>query len=144
MFGLQEGFENSDPTAEELASQALFYTYVEFRRYNIIGSDQYFHCLAACRATKASGLPDYVRSEMQAKEDRDYALWSIGLYRRDIKTVQGILADINRDLEVNEYGLQCPVLVSCKTRCQTYIDSMVKTPNSRQALRDIFRPERQW
>ncbi|MDH5736765.1 MAG: hypothetical protein OEZ23_00570, partial [Gammaproteobacteria bacterium] len=50
---------------------AILKTYIEFKKLNLAGGgvDKFFHCLAGCRAVKASGGDvDMARSRMQDKE----------------------------------------------------------------------------
>ena len=84
-------------------------TYAEMKEKNVPGTDQFFHCLAACRAVKETGLKDSIRQVMNWKEDyHDYPLGRMGLYGQlgRFYTDQEMVADNNADKAANEQGLQ--------------------------------------
>lgn len=99
-------------------------TYQEMLNKNVRGTDQFFHCLAACRATKKSAAPDIVRDKMNQKEWRDYALNLIGQYGEKQLSHDEMIADMNRDKAANEMGIGCPPEIPCEKRCSALLDDL--------------------
>lgn len=123
------------------ADRELERTLDEMLGRNIIGADQFFHCLAACRAEKASGDPDYVRKRLDTKEYfRDYPKGRLGYYGdRRRRSHREMLDDIAADRSANERGLTCSPGEECRDRCEALIDAMDRFPESRKLLRKLFK-----
>ena len=104
----------------------LAQTDIEMRRKNVPGTDQFFHCLAACRATKKTGLSDVTRNVLSAKEDYfDYPKGRLGLYgNRKRMSHEEMVADNAIDKAANEYGIQCLPNESCERRCSPFLDDL--------------------
>jgi len=112
------------PPPPDPAVGALWRTFEEMKRKNVPGTDQFFHCLAACRAAKESGQPGHVRYLLNWKERGDYVQNLVGRYGRRRLSHQQMLADMNRDRAANEVGLQCPVDRSCEDQCASLLDGL--------------------
>ncbi len=121
------------------ADQALRDAYEQMDDLNLKGADQFFHCLGACRAKKASGDPDYVRNRLNAKEYlRDYPLGRMGYYGdRGPLSHREMMDDIAEDQAANERGLSCPANEDCRDRCAAIVEAMDKYPKSRDVLRKL-------
>ncbi len=98
----------------------------EMLKKNVPGTDQFFHCMAACRATKKTGLPDAVRQVLNAKEDYwDYPKGRLGLYgQRKRMSHEEMVKDNDADKAANEYGIQCQPNESCEKRCSPLLDDL--------------------
>ena len=101
-------------------------TYSEMREKDVPGTDQYFHCLASCRATKATGQSSVVLQFMNSKEYlRDYPLGRAGLYGNgDPQSHHDMIRDINVDQAANEQGVQCPPGKTCEQNCRSLLDKL--------------------
>lgn len=119
-LGLRKG---ANP-APQIAMGELQRTYDEMRKKNVKGTDQFFHCLAACRATKKSGSPALVRDFMNKKEWRDYGMNIFGLYGDKQLPHSEMIADMERDKQANETGIGCPTDQPCEKRCSPYLDNL--------------------
>lgn len=104
----------------------LGWTDNEMLKKNVPGTDQFFHCMAACRATKKTGLPDAVRQVLNAKEDYwDYPKGRLGLYgQRKRMSHEEMVKDNDADKAANEYGIQCQPNESCEKRCSPLLDDL--------------------
>jgi RHS repeat-associated protein len=107
-------------------SPALEQTYQEMKDKDVKGTDQFFHCLGACRALKSGSEAGEIRQYLNSKEYlRDYPLGRVGLYgdgRR--RTHQEMLDDIHGDQRANERGLSCPPNIPCEQRCSSLLDKL--------------------
>ncbi|WP_081284158.1 hypothetical protein [Stenotrophomonas maltophilia] len=94
----------------------------EMKSRNITGSDQFDHCLAACRATQVTSNPRAVLELMALKEVKDYYAGRIGLYgdgRR--RSHSEMRKDNSVDMAANRQGAACPLGESCARRCASYV-----------------------
>ena len=125
---------------QHLINHQLGRTYREMTSLNIVGSDQFFHCLAACRARKAGGTPEAIRLTMNEKEYlRDYPLGRVGLGGDGkVKSHSEMLEDIRADQMANKQGYECPADIDCNTQCRPYIEAMYKWPKSRDVMRELY------
>lgn len=113
------------PINEQAADHMLVITFNEMKNKNVPSTDQFFHCLAACRATKQSGDPDYVLTQMAAKEGSDYLRMRTGNYGTGkIHNHSSAMNDVNQDINVNQYGVGCPNKIDCETYCITYLKNV--------------------
>jgi RHS repeat-associated protein len=112
---------------QNLAMGELRRTYEEMLRKNVRGTDQFFHCMAACRASKASGNPELVLELMGQKEVRDYMLNIVGQYGDKRLSHADMMKDIGQDLAVNEVGAECPPGVNCLQRCRYLLNGLAPT-----------------
>jgi len=112
-----------DP-AVNVAWSVLRKTHNEMLRKNVRYTDQYFHCLGACRATKETGRPELVLEIMQRKEYRDYFLNIFGQYGERKLTHEEMVQDMAKDIAVNKMGASCPDGVSCEARCSSLLDRL--------------------
>lgn len=111
----------------------------EWKNKEIVGSDLFFHCLAACRATKASGDSEYVLWVMKTKEYTDIVRWKLGGYKPGIGTDTEMAEDTAKDLEANTFGASCLADTSCVDHCHYILDAkMDDYPKSRDLLREIY------
>ncbi|WP_221899371.1 RHS repeat-associated core domain-containing protein [Xanthomonas sp. GW] len=122
----------------QLAMSQLVETYQEMLNKNVRGTDQFFHCLAACRASKASGNPGLVLEQMQNKEIRDFALNLAGKYGDGRLPMGEMLKDNAADMAVNKIGAACPSNVDCRSRCSNLLDNL---PLSRRPFMAEYRPD---
>ncbi|MCC4592559.1 hypothetical protein LL974_15585 [Xanthomonas campestris pv. cannae] len=116
----------------------LTQTYQEMLKKNVRGTDQFFHCLAACRAAKASGNPQLVLDQMQNKEIRDFVLNLAGKYGDKKLPIPEMLKDNAADMAVNRVGASCPSNVECGARCSHLLDNL---PASRRPFMLEYRPD---
>ena len=125
-----------------LAMAELRRTYGEMLNKSVRGTDQFFHCLAACRGVKASGSPDMVLGLMGQKEVRDYMLNIVGQYGDKKLSHSDMMVDIGRDLAVNEIGASCPPGVDCLQRCRNLLNGLAprKRPFMTEYRSDWSRP----
>ena len=133
---LQAEFERA--WQRNLAMTQLRGTLDEMLRKNVRGTDQFYHCLAACRATKASGDPRLVLELMKQKEVLDYLQNLVGRYGDKHLSHSDMMADINLDLAVNQMGAECPPGVDCVTRCRGLLDSL---PARKRPFMIEYRPD---
>lgn len=94
-------------------------TYDEMRKKNVPGSDQFFHCLATCRAKKNGSTNDDILWYTDRKEDFDFVRKVAGG-----KSAAEMREDVAGDKAVNRYGLQCPPDVDCNKYCSKYLDGL--------------------
>lgn len=100
-------------------------TYDEMQRKNVPGTDQFFHCLATCRARKGGSTPPIIKSYTDLKEASDYGRNLVGMYGRRIRLPHDeMMEDIRGDQAVNDYGMSCPDNQTCEQRCKPYIDAL--------------------
>ncbi|MBB5877287.1 RHS repeat-associated protein [Xanthomonas sp. 3498] len=116
----------------------LTQTYQEMLRKNVRGTDQFFHCLAACRAVKETGNPQLVLDQMQNKEIRDFVLNLAGKYGDKKLPIPEMLKDNAADMAVNKVGASCPSNVECGARCSHLLDNL---PASRRPFMLEYRPD---
>lgn len=103
----------------------LWDTYKEMQRKNVPGTDQFFHCMATCRAKKNGSTPPVIESYTDMKEASDYVRNLFGAYGRRVKLPhKEMMEDIKADQAVNSYGMSCPDDESCEQRCKPYIDGL--------------------
>lgn len=94
----------------------------EMKSRMIIGSDQFYHCMAACRATQATGDAALVIEMMALKETKDYYAGRVGMYGdRKMRSHAEMRADNAGDMSANRYGAQCEPGESCARRCSSYV-----------------------
>jgi hypothetical protein len=129
-----------------VASKELEKTYKEMKEKDVRGTDQFFHCLAACRATRAAApyccggrkaAEDMVRSLLNTKELRDYLLNVIGLYGDKRLSHDEMMEDIARDKAANEQGIKAPKEKSCEQSCISLLDGLPE--HRRKFMEDYFK-----
>jgi len=105
---------------------ALQRTYEEMVRTNVPGTDQFFHCLATCRAVKNGSSPGGIRYYTNQKEYlRDYPLGRLGLYGTGVRHSHAeMIQDIRGDQAANEQGISCPAGVPCNQHCAPLLDNL--------------------
>ncbi|WP_314104928.1 RHS repeat-associated core domain-containing protein [uncultured Stenotrophomonas sp.] len=104
------------------AGQILAAHNSEMKAGNIQGADQFYHCLAACRATQATGDPSVVLDLMAGKEFKDYFAGRAGLYGKGKKfSHEEMLNDVAVDMSVNRFGASCDMKEDCARRCAHYV-----------------------
>ena len=99
-------------------------TYIEMKDKNVPGTDQFFHCLAACRAVKEGFTAKRVLDWMDLKENRDAALNVVGLYGRRKLSPAEMDADSEDDRRANRQGTQCPPGQTCEQQCSSLLDQL--------------------
>jgi RHS repeat-associated protein len=123
---------------QQKAMAQLVTTYNEMKSKDVRGTDQFYHCMGACRASKVTGDPALVISLMSEKEMRDYALNIVGLYGEKQLPHKEMMEDIGRDLDVNNFGANCPTSVTCVKRCSHLLDNLKP---SRRKYMIHYRPD---
>ena len=94
----------------------------EMKDRNIVGTDQFYHCLAACRATQATNNPSIVLELMATKEVKDYYAGRIGLYGDGKARSHSEMQEDNKaDMDVNKYGASCKKGENCVRRCMQFV-----------------------
>ncbi|WP_248279492.1 RHS repeat-associated core domain-containing protein [Xanthomonas campestris] len=127
-----------DQRRKQISMSQLTQTYQEMLKKNVRGTDQFFHCLAACKATKASGDSQMVLDQMQNKEIRDFALNLVGKYGDRELSIDEMLSDNAADMAVNKIGATCPAGVDCSSRCSPLLDNL---PLARRKFMLEYRPD---
>lgn len=121
-------------------------TYKEMKDKNVRGADQFFHCLAACRAVQAASsrccggrgrAQGIVREALNTKEFRDFLLNLVGEYGEKQLSHEEMMKDIERDKAANEQGIKAPKEKSCEQSCSSLLDGL--PPNRRQFMEDYFK-----
>jgi RHS repeat-associated protein len=150
-FGLEDGnlwqgiLEEGDGCNGTVSSE-LKRTYNEMKEKNVRGTDQFFHCLAACRAVRAATsrccggrerAQGIVRKALNTKEIRDYLLNVIGLYGDKRLSHDEMMKDIERDKAANELGINAPKDKSCEQSCISLLNGLPE--NRRQFMEDYFK-----
>ena len=113
---------------------------------NVRGTDQFFHCLGACRAVRAATpyccggrkrAEEMVRGLTNSKEARDYLLNLFGLYGDGRLSHDDMMKDIGKDQAANEQGISAPSEQSCEQSCISLLDGL---PESRRPfMEDYFK-----
>jgi uncharacterized protein RhaS with RHS repeats len=129
-----------------LASRELDRTYKEMKDKNVRGTDQFFHCLGACRATRAAApyccggkkaAQEMVRGLLNSKEFRDYLLNIFGQYGDKPLSHQEMMEDIERDKAANEQGIKAPKEMSCEKSCISLLDGL--SEEKRKFMEEYFK-----
>jgi RHS repeat-associated protein len=94
----------------------------EMKKRKIPNVDQFYHCLAACRAVHATGNKSMVIEVMNTKEATDWWRWRFGIYAKHFDSSSQMRADNASDQAVNEYGASCMPGENCVKRCRKYLD----------------------
>ncbi|CEM58677.1 RhsD protein [Xanthomonas campestris pv. campestris] len=114
----QPEFESGANRGGATAMKILSSLNSEMKSRNIAGSDQFYHCLASCRATQATKNPSLVLEMMALKETKDYYAGRLGLYgdgrRRGHYEMQ---SDNQQDMAANQLGATCQMGEDCPRRC---------------------------
>lgn len=110
----------------------------ELKRKNIRNVDQFYHCLGACRATKATGDRTMVLALMSGKESIDYLRNKLGLYKDEQMSDAAMLSDMAGDVAVNEFGASCEPGQDCVQRCKGLLDLI---PQGARSYMSEYRPE---
>jgi hypothetical protein len=92
------------------------------KKRKIPNVDQFYHCLAACRAVHATGNKSMVIEVMNTKEATDWWRWRFGIYAKHFDSSSQMRADNASDQAVNEYGASCMPGENCVKRCRKYLD----------------------
>nr|WP_283248042.1 RHS repeat-associated core domain-containing protein [Delftia sp. PE138] len=109
-------------------------THNDMKSMNLMGGDQFFHCMAFCRVSKSkSANTTWAKVLGNIKEARDIALNTVGLYGAGKLSFDEILADSKGDLIVNDYGLSCPQNKDCSEHCD------IKLPAEANKTRAVLR-----
>jgi len=121
-FGKQQAELDGYQKREQQGMRAnydLLKTYDEMKNKNVSGSDQFFHCVAACRARKSSGLsPEDIKGRLATKEYLwDYPRNLLGLYGGKKRSHSEMIEDISKDLAANALGANCPDQKPCNKQC---------------------------
>ncbi|MDY6884239.1 MAG: RHS repeat-associated core domain-containing protein, partial [Pseudomonadota bacterium] len=141
-FGLAPGDRAKRRAQNHAIAHELNRTYHEMLNQNIIGADQFFHCLAACRASKSSNNASAVIARMNMKEARDYVLGRTGLYgNQGALSHEAMMEDIQKDQAANEHGAACPSDENCNRRCLRFIDEMEQYPHSQKIMLERYSAE---
>lgn len=99
----------------------LWDTYWEMKDKDVIGTDQFFHCLATCRARKQGSRVVDILSYTSLKEfGLDY-WWNMP--SRRMWPIESLMDSV-LDRAVNRYGTECPATIDCNTHCAKYLDSL--------------------
>lgn len=94
----------------------------EMKERNIRGSDQFYHCLAACKATQATGNPSLILELMGMKEIKDYYAGRVGVYGDGrMRSHSEMQADNRMDTNVNKFGASCEMGEDCSRRCMNLV-----------------------
>jgi RHS repeat-associated protein len=127
-LGLETGVYSLGQSSGEAGRvyEVLQRTYAEMHKKNVPGTDQFFHCLATCRASKATGRNDIIRQFMNSKEYfRDYPLGRAGFYGDgERRSHDEMIRDVQSDQGANEQGLQCPPGKTCEKNCRSLLDNL--------------------
>jgi RHS repeat-associated protein len=127
-LGLETGVYSLGQSSGEAGRvyEVLQRTYAEMHKKNVPGTDQFFHCLATCRASKATGRNDIIRQFMNSKEYfRDYPLGRAGFYGDgERRSHDEMIRDVKSDQGANEQGLQCPPGKTCEKNCRSLLDNL--------------------
>ncbi|WP_313436746.1 RHS repeat-associated core domain-containing protein [Stenotrophomonas sp.] len=106
----------------------------EMKSRRIKGSDQFYHCLAACRATQITSNAGVVLELMAMKETKDYYAGRLGLYGDGKpKSHSEMRIDNEGDMAANRHGAACKLGESCARRCASYVPT-----SSRPFLNDYI------
>jgi len=126
-FGIYRMKQPELPAAKDLrdslaAGRMLARYNAEMKSRNIGGSDQFYHCLAACRATQATGNASAVLELMVMKEVKDYYAGRVGLYGGPrMYSHAEMRKDIAGDMAANSHGAGCDLEEDCGRRCANYV-----------------------
>lgn len=102
----------------------------EMKSRYIAGADQFYHCLAACRATQLTGNPSVVLDLMALKEAKDYYAGRLGLYGKGkMMSHAEMRSDNDSDMAANRLGASCGIKENCGERCAHLVP-----PTSRKFL----------
>ena len=99
-------------------------TLAEMQAKDVRGTDQFFHCLASCRASKITKNQDLILQWLQGKENFDYISNIFGLYGDGKQPHRKMLADMRNDMTANRQGLSCPVGKDCNSQCSSLLDNL--------------------
>lgn len=105
---------------------------------NVRGTDQFFHCLATCRAQKNTGDEESILFLTNIKEERDYLLNLTGLYGDGRLSNERMLEDMQADRDANSLGIQCATSTSCEEHCGSFLDDL---PERRRPFMREYRDE---
>jgi hypothetical protein len=106
------------------AGRELARTYWEMQDKNVPTTDQFFHCLGACRAVKKSDDKPRVLSMTRHKEYTDRARNLFWLYGATRLSPANVEADMAEDMTANTWGAACPERDSCNDRCAPFLDNL--------------------
>jgi len=135
----QEMYENGRRDAVRLrAASILFDHWVALGNKNVPRADQFYHCLASCKATQATGDPNVVLELLASKESFDSFRNSTIGYAGKKRSAEEMRIDMEKDMKVNRYGAACKSGENCVKRCRHYLDIVDK--KYRKYLVE-FRPE---
>jgi RHS repeat-associated protein len=127
-YGLETGVFSlgQKPGQSGQIYQILQTTYAEMKDKDVPGTDQFFHCLATCRATKATGQSSVVRQFMNSKEFlSDYPRGRAGFYGdRRRRSHDEMAQDVRVDQAANEQGMECPPGKTCEQNCRSLLDNL--------------------
>ena len=108
----------------------------EMKSRKIRGSDQFYHCLAACRATQVTSNAGVVLELMAMKEVKDYYAGRLGLYGDGTRWSHSEMRiDNEGDMAANRHGAACELGESCARRCASYV------PTSSRPFLNNYIPE---
>ena len=106
-----------------IALEILSDTLSDMKALNLKGTDQFFHCTAFCRVSKSNVLDKGLTLGYgRIKEWGDWLQNLSGKYGSKRLANSEMLEDMNKDMEVNEYGFKCPSDQTCAQRCERYLD----------------------
>ena len=119
-----------------VAARILSRYNAEMKSRNISGADQFYHCLAACRATQVTSNAGVVLELMAMKETKDYYAGRLGLYGDGTRRTHSEMRDDNlKDMSANKRGASCELGENCARRCADYV------PNSSRPFLNDYIPE---
>lgn len=122
----------------------LIRVWLKNKEEQVIGADNFYHCMAACRAGKIdnSAISEiFVLSIMLQKEQIDFLFWLAGHYKSEsLTSLAEFLQDVYNDKMANEHGFYCPANVPCVNRCQLLLDMMIKYPVSKKLMKQKYPP----
>jgi hypothetical protein len=91
---------------------------------SVKGTDNFFHCLATCRAKKNGSDPDTIKLYTDMKENRDYLLNLAGKYGDGQLSSDDMIKDMNKDKAANKKGLDCPDSINCEKQCMPLLNGL--------------------
>jgi len=138
-FGLESptfSTHGTDPITfgrrRDRAMDILWETFDEMEEKNVGGTDQFFHCLAACRASKSTNDPELVLDLMNLKEGSDYSRNVAGKYGSRQLSHSEMVDDMAIDRAANSQGAMCPLGVDCNTQCSSLLNNLA--PHKRKYM----------
>lgn len=117
-YGASAKYANTDFSLEILSK-----TLSDMKKYKLVNSDQFFHCIAFCKVSK-SNAPDknLALGYGIIKEGSDWIQNLTGKYSDNKLSKSEMFTDMKKDMAVNKYGFKCPSDQSCAQRCEKFIN----------------------